>query len=273
MSTLATGGLVIASEVMKHVREHPETVNATWDMLSSLLKKKKRVIVTGMKWAGKTVLCDFLSGAGYREGYIPPDASIQQEDSRMPRPKGLEGFILSTIPGDEALPRRQALDDLLGAEIAGVLHVVSNGYVAPRSGLARGILEDEYPTIEDLRRARLNEEVDDLRNTLRALEEHWRRVKRPFWFLLVLGKTDLWMRTQREVFDYYLKSSSFADELSAFRTRIGVLNLDLRFAVAATVHEDFIWTADQARVESALPTEQRDAYIHLLRAQLYQLVR
>ncbi|MFO7567415.1 MAG: hypothetical protein R6X02_32530 [Enhygromyxa sp.] len=274
MSDLAVKGLVLGTEVVKYVRDHPQTVNATWDMISALLKKRKRVVVTGMKWAGKTVLCDFLTGKGYEEGYVPPDSSVRQEDARMPRPKGREGFVLSTIPGDDSLPRRSSLDELLGGgeTITGVMHVVSNGFVAPRSGVARELMERDHATVDELRTAMLDAEVENLGETLRALEAYWLRTRRPLWLLIVLTKTDLWSLTQREVFEHYTRKSRFARDLSALRARIGSLNLDLRWTVAATVQEDFVWTKRQARVESALSKEQRDAYVRLLRAQLYELV-
>jgi hypothetical protein len=267
-------GLVVGTEIVKYAREHPQVVNATWDMISALLRKKKRVVVTGMKWAGKTVLCDFLTGKGYNEGYAPPDASVRQEDARMPRPKGGDAFVLSTVPGDTSLPRRKSLDELLGGDtpVSGVMHVVSNGFVAPRSGVAREIMERDLPSIAELREAMLGAELDDLKETLRVIEEYWLRTRRPLWLLIVLGKTDLWSECQRAVFEYYTQASEFARETSALRACVGSLNLDLRWAVAATVQEDFAWAGGQAKVESSLSREQRDAYVRLLRTQLYELV-
>lgn len=101
----------------------------------------------------QTVLCDFLSGKGYEEGYVPPDSSVKQEDARIRGSKARESFVLSAIPGDRSAPRRKSVAELLGGRkpVSGVLHVVSNGFAAPRTGVMRELTEQEHPTIDELR--------------------------------------------------------------------------------------------------------------------------
>jgi len=122
---------------------------------------KKNIVFTGLGGAGKTVLFDFLSGQGFKQGYKPPRPSQSVEKGKVR--KANRKMAISVLPGQMDSPRLQGISEIFldKKTVDGVIHVVCNGFVDVRDPTAREffIKEQNLETIEELRQVQLREEL------------------------------------------------------------------------------------------------------------------
>jgi hypothetical protein len=106
-------------------------------MASTIWKKlfgtKTCLAFTGMSGAGKTVLFDHLSGRAFEQGYQSPLRSQKMEQGDIT--SEAQKLKVHVVPGQDAQPRRHALDGLFDGKgrVEGVVHVVCNGFATVRS--------------------------------------------------------------------------------------------------------------------------------------------
>lgn len=263
--------LALLQDGAEYVARNPVRTKSTVKRWIQLLQNKKpRVLVTGSKSAGKTVLADFLSGVAYKKGYTPPGASTKVETSKV---AGNPTLLLETVPGDRSVKRSSALHKL-GAgktKIDGVLHVLANGYSLPRGELARDAALARYPTLADLVQANRGHEAEDLRTTLHDLRNYWVAKRRPFWVLIALTKADLY--DDRGRVDAVRRLQSGGDlftPLKEFQEQVGSDNVDIHVAVTACWPDPFVWGRE--RIESSYDRSTMEHHVELVRRQLTDLV-
>ena len=74
---------------------------------------KQHLVFTGLGGAGKTVLRDFLSGDGFKQGYKPPKPSQAVEKGKVSRDlKPKKRMAISVLPGQIDSPRLQGISDI-----------------------------------------------------------------------------------------------------------------------------------------------------------------
>jgi hypothetical protein len=267
----AQTALALLQQGAEYVARNPVQTKTTVKRWLGLLQNKKpRVLVTGNKSAGKTILADFLSGIAYKKGYAPPGVSTKVETSKVP---GNPTFMLETIPGDRSIKRSSALHKL-GAgktKVDGVLHVIANGYLLPRGELARNAALARYPTLAELVRANRMDEAEDLRATLHDLRSYWVAKRKPFWVIIALTKADLYDDEGRVDAVRRLQSGGdLFNPLREFQDQVGALNVDIHVAVTACWPDPFVWGKE--RLDSSYDRARMEHHVELIRRQLCDLV-
>ncbi len=121
---LAAAGAGLASTAAAALTAAP-------DGLARLIGRRYPTIaVTGMTGVGKTALIDRLTKRSPTEGAEVGSATMEKRTRR--RVRG-HGFRFRVVPGDNAATRLGALDAVFHDDpVAGVVHVVANGYATPR---------------------------------------------------------------------------------------------------------------------------------------------
>jgi GTPase SAR1 family protein len=228
---------------------------------------KRRIVFTGLSGAGKTVLLDFLTGKGFKQGYQPPKPSQSLEkgklsaDLKKDKPK----MALSVVPGQDDFPRLQSLDEIfLGKKgVDGVIHVVSNGFIEERSSEARNVLikERNLQTVEDLRQYQLKRELQDLHETCEIVRKSIHKHQKPKWFLVAVTKVDLFYDKLDEARAYYSPNgkSKFARRLKELQIQVGTDNFRWKAVPVCAWLKDFQWNGETRK--SVLKVDERDHFI------------
>lgn len=228
---------------------------------------KKRIVFTGLSGAGKTVLLDFLTGKGFKQGYQPPKPSQSLEKGKLSADlkKDKPRMALSVIPGQDDSPRLQSLDEIfLGKKgVDGVIHVVSNGFIDVRSPDARNFLikESNLQTIEKFRQFQLKKELADLNETCEIIRKSIHKHQKPKWLLIAVTKADLFYDKLNEAREYYSPNgkSKFAKRLKDLQIQVGTDNFRWETVPVCTWLKDFEWNNEKQ--PSVLKVEERDHFI------------
>lgn len=243
-----------------------------------ILEVTAPVLVTGIKSAGKSVLWDFLTGAAYDEGYMPPDTSADVQEGKL-KGQGSRGKRVSAIviPGErESHARQDAFERYFnsrGSEISGLIYVVCAGFAKPRSGDAAAHLLRKHPELISFVDEKRREELADLDKTCHELESYWRKHRKPLWMLVVTAKADLYQDQLDNISEHYCPggSGAFARRLEQLQFDVGRLNLTIDSAAVSCLPENFVWGG--STVESRLDASARRAYVARLRTRIHDLCR
>jgi hypothetical protein len=224
---------------------------------------KKNIVFTGLGGAGKTVLLDFLTGQGFKQGYKPPRPSQSVEKGKIRQAK--RKMAISVLPGQMDSPRIQAINEIFQGKKAvdGVIHVVCNGFIDVRSQTAREffVKDQNLKTIEDFRQVQLREELRDLGETCEILRQSIQKHQKPKWLLIAVTKVDLFYDKLDVVRAYYSPngSSEFAERLKILQTQVGTDNFRWGTVPVCAWLDDFEWNNE--KVPSVLKPDQRDHYL------------
>ena len=176
-----------------------------WSSLMVKLKGRKATIVfTGLAGAGKTQLLDRLTGKTEKANYAPPGRSPKVEkggkkvgkDALRDEPK--KRLAYAVIPGQSSTVRQKAFDDLFSGktDIAGIVHVVSSGLPTLRTREAIQILKEQHVgDVATYRQYQLQQEVEDLDETCKAVERYMIAARKPLWLFVAATKIDLFLDT------------------------------------------------------------------------------
>lgn len=252
--TIPTAGL----EAYKHREEIASIIDR---LVSTLRGEKSIVAVTGMPGVGKSVLLDHLSGAALKADYVPPGHSRKVERG-IRRAQRLR-ILFRAIPGQQSPVRVQGLDDLFNAKrpVAGLLHVVANGYSQLRSSFAKDQLEEEM-TLAQYQQIRREAEINDLRATLNYVRGAMLRHKRPFWVVVAVNKADLFASPAQlaDAQEHYTRKGGFLEALEEFVDQVGEDNAQWEALPVSTWSETFQWRDEEIR-----PALDRAQQLHTLR--------
>jgi hypothetical protein len=230
--------------------KHRDEIRGIWKRLNNRLRGDRSIVaVTGLSGVGKSVLVDHLTGRAASETYAPPGPSRLLEKG-LRRAKGLR-LLLRTIPGDPSRIRVEAFDELFNAKepVAGLVHVVANGYSSIRSGYARTQLESRYHDLDAFRAAQQEAEIDDLRLTLDSVRGTMRRHRTPFWVLVAVNKADLFADPSSfsaAEAHYTDPNGAFSRVLSEFADNVGHDNVQWELVPVSAWSETFAWKASVA---------------------------
>ena len=133
------------------------------DKARELLDRRRPIVaVTGLAGVGKTVLTFQLCAA--KRDYRPVrNASVVVEQVSMRT--GLHGVQFRVVPGGHGASRSRGLDELFYEKpVAGVVHVVANGFTTPRPDDI-GQRSTASMSIAEHREHQRQLEVEDLRDT------------------------------------------------------------------------------------------------------------
>ena len=167
-----------------------EEISGVWKgLLNKILGKHSQLAMTGMPGSGKSVLLDHLSGKAFDAKYKLPETSAQVERETLRRSG--QRLALAVLPGQSTASRLQGINDLFldKKRVRGVIHLVSFGYTETRSPFAVEAMRSQ--ALDDLRSARLEEELNDLEATCSTIRSYWNRHHEPIWMIIAANKVDL----------------------------------------------------------------------------------
>jgi len=244
-----------------------ERLRAIYDgILSKFLGDKYQLAVTGAAGAGKTVLMDYLAGDAHRADYKPPGTSQAIGHGRVPT-KG-KRIALSVIPGQDRRPRLEAMDEIFGSNrpVAGVIRVVSNGFITSRSSVSRqNLITRGVSTLKQYREHQRDLELEDLDQTLHEMRRSLRTHRKPAWLIVAVAKCDLYSDDLHDAKCYYSPEGEgqFVERLQKFLEQVGSDNFRWEACPVSAWLEHFEWNQETAGARILPP--QRDLLLHQFR--------
>ncbi len=235
---------------------------------------KRRFVFTGLSGVGKSVLCDFLTGKGFEQGYLPPQPSQSVEKGKLSKTlkKDKPRIAISVLPGQDDFPRLQGLDEIfLGKKgVDGVIHVVSNGFIDERSSVTREFLikENRLQTIQQFRQYQLKKELADLDATCEIIRKSIHKHQKPKWLLVAVTKADLFYDKLEVARVYYSPNgkSKFAKRLKELQIQVGTDNFRWETVPVCAWLDDFEWNNEKQ--PSVLKVDERDHFIATFAAEM-----
>ncbi len=237
---LAAAGAGLASTAAAALTAAP-------DGLARLIGRRYPTIaVTGMTGVGKTALIDRLTKRSPTEGAEVGSATMEKRTRR--RVRG-HGFRFRVVPGDNAATRLGALDAVFHDDpVAGVVHVVANGYATPRrvAGITGGAQAD--------RAQQLAAELEDWTVTAHRIAAMAVRREHPTWLVIAVTKCDLYADEVEAVVRSYSPGSGtpFGDKLDELRALAGAAKLSIDVLPVCAPAKDKRCTAYLSRFEARL---------------------
>lgn len=205
------------------------------------------VAITGMTGVGKSALADRLA----RRAGAPTNSEVGSAtmERRTRRGSRLHGFRFRVVPGENAATRLGALDDVFHDEpVAGVLHVVADGFATPRrpagtTGVAQRTREEQ-----------LAAELEDWSITAHRIAAMAVRREHPTWLIVAVTKADLFPDEVDEVVRYYSPGgdSPFAKKLDELRQLAGAAKLSIDVLPVATQGDKKVSNTMLARLEQRM---------------------
>jgi GTPase SAR1 family protein len=246
--------------VAKEAYDNREAIATNWDKFRKFFDGKNTTIaVTGLPGAGKSVLCDYLTGEAYKRDYQKPGKSEKLEKGIVST-KSLN-IRLATVPGQDSPNKLQALDELFDQDspIDGVIYVVANGFTNVRSAFAQELLAKKNSLVL-YRESQFAQEIEDLGNICELIRKSIRRSGRPKWLLVAVTKIDLYyddIETARD--RYYRGESDFSARIQRLSNQVGSDNFTWDAFPVCSSLDDFI--LGKETVISKFKEEQRSYYI------------
>ena len=238
--------------------KHREEIMSLWAKIEAkLFGERKTIAFTGHAGVGKTVLFDHLTGKAFAQGYKPPGESVREEDEQISAVH--KRILLATIPGQQTGPRFKAIDNLFRGQssVDGVVHVVANGFIEPRSDdLRKDLIFKGVDTLAKYREVQISSELQDLEQTCAIVREALRTHRKPTWLLVAVTKLDLFYDDVGSIRSYYSPEnlgSAFAQRLNRLRNQVGEDNFRWLTVPVCCRPEPFTWNADT--VQPQLGTE------------------
>ena len=239
-----------------------------WKSLMIKLKGKKATIVfTGLPGAGKTQLLDRLTGKTEKAGYVSPGRSVKVEkagkkvskDAIRDEPKKRMAYVV--IPGQSSTVRQRSFDDLFSGKthIAGVVYVVSSGLPTVRTREEMHALKSQHIIdVATYRQYQLQQEVEDLDETCKAIERYMVATHNTMWLFVVATKIDLFFNTlDQDLTIYEQASSPFVERLRQLQNRVGSLNFDCELVAVSAWNADFNYNGEKLTSQME-PTQQKE---------------
>ncbi len=143
----------------------------------------------------------------------------------------------------------------------GVIHVVCNGLCETRSPVVREALLRERPTLAEYQALCKELEVDDLKQTLKLLEELQHQHRKPCWMIVAVTKCDLFANQLEDVRRDYDPDTSgeFVSVLREFSRHVGTKYFRWVSLPVCSVLESFTWGSEYLNPQ--LSADQRDAML------------
>jgi hypothetical protein len=243
----------------KQTYENRHTIQHYWTRLKAYLDTgATQVVVTGHPGAGKSVLVAQMHGRARDLAFDVPGESRQVEVDAIQL--GDWTKLVRVLPGQtghRTAGEIEAFQD--NASLAGVIHLVDFGFVAPRdSVLAEALLnQDGIDTIEKLRKHNLRIELESLRLLLADIRKLRKSNNAPKWLIIAVNKVDLFNNTLNQALAHYHPAglSEFSKVLRDFRNEIGSANFGIYIVPVCAYETNFSWNNEE--VESALDAQQQ----------------
>jgi len=232
-------------------------------------RRRPAVAVTGLAGVGKTVLTFQLCAT--KRDYRPvKSASVVVEQVSMRT--GLTGVQFRVVPGGHGASRSRGLDELFYEKpVAGVVHVVANGFTTPRPADI-GERPSTPPTVAEHREHQRHLEVEDFRDTAHHIATLVRRRSAdPIWLIIAVVKTDLLAADDEDPLEHYWRDpdSPFVQQLQKLRREVGERNLTLDIVTVSSVRQDFVLGSET--VPSSGSNADRDTSLDALAERIRQM--
>ena len=259
-------------------RKHIESISSG---IRRLLRRDARIVITGVHFVGKTVLFDWLSGkTGVH--YKNPGPSGGEEHGKLISPN--RGIKYIVLPGQEGAFRNDALDRVFRSRefLDCWIHVVSNGYTKPHDETACRLLVRDFgvDTIEKLRKVRMEEELENLRQTADVVRRAVRCRRRhrgtpPLRAIVAATKADLWADKAEEAADYYSPHADtpFAEMLRTLQRQMGEDFFQWTALPVCSTLDAFVWNSVSVGCKLSQPDHNRRAMINNMLEQIETVVK
>jgi hypothetical protein len=199
----------------------------------------ERIVVTGMRGAGKSVIYKALVGL-IDERYRKTSESkrVEGHKVRIAKDRTKIRAKISVLPGQrDSPPRCREVERVFkhGNYPVGVVHVVCWGFDEvwdhdARPGILRSAANRRKPA--DLGGVsaylRTTQELEDFTRTIRLLKDAWEGRTDEIWFIIAVTKCDLYWDQIWDVGKYYIPGSA-PDVDSPFGKELRSLMADLEF--------------------------------------------
>jgi hypothetical protein len=264
--------------VLSAAIEKREEIATVWRQVQQALGLKQSLVaITGLSGSGKSTLIDDFEGKTGIAGYKPPNTSLDTDEGKVGSRRTRRVKLLA-IPGVNATARTTSINEVFeGKPLAGIIHVVSDGYPLIRESVAREqMIQDRVGSPADLRELSLHEEVEDLAFVGELVRRHFAKHRKRLFFSVLVNKYDLYHHGAggaEVVRKHYhlLGSSRFGTELASLRAIIGSDNLLVDTDPIAAWPEKFEWNGHV--VDSRLSREDRDILSIRYLKKLTEMVR
>ncbi len=244
--------------------EHRDKIRSAWNAIRTLLTRKHGSVgITGMSGVGKTVLLDFLTGAGFEQGYTPPEGKSEAPESgRLDRTA--KKILLTTVPGQDFGPRYAAIEELFEGDnpVDGVVHVVAMGFAQVREEIARELFSEEgLTTTAQYCQYQVEQELRDLDETCEIIRASIRRSRKPSWMIVVATKIDLYHSNVDDARTYYStdRKRKFVPLIQTLLSKVGADNFRWKALPVCSYLTDFEWNGETT--PSTLGINERDHYL------------
>jgi GTPase SAR1 family protein len=246
--------------VAKDAYENREEILTHWDKFRKFFENKETTIaVTGLPGAGKSVLCDYLTGKAYQRDYQKPGKS---EDLEKGKVSGKKLTInLRIVPGQDSPKKLEAFDTLFDQDspVDGVIHVVANGFTTSRSSFAQEIASTGN-NLAIYRESQFRAEIEDLNHVCDLIRKSIRTSKKPKWLLVAATKIDLYYDSIETARDrYYVGESEFTERIQKLSNQVGSDNFSWDALAVCSSLNDFV--LGKKTIISKFREEQRNYFI------------
>ncbi|SDI77352.1 hypothetical protein [Variovorax sp. OV700] len=220
---------------------------------------RTQVVVTGHANGGKSILVAQMHGRArdWIAEELPRESRMVEVDAIS---LGEWAKLVRVLPGQTGYRTHGEIEAFEGnEELEGVIHVVNFGYVHPRNPVVAEALikNDGLDTVEKLRAANLDSEIQTLTALLTDVRKAHVRHRRPKWLVIAVNKVDLFADRRDEALRFYHPSGqgAFSKVLREFQNEVGQNNFPIYVLQACAFETAFNWNG--ATIDSGLKKQEQ----------------
>ena len=145
--------------------------------------------------------------------------------------------------------------------VDGVIHVVCHGHISLRTEEMENIKQQGIGTLQQFAEYQRQQEVAELEEVLRYIEQSYTKQQKPKWMLVAVAKYDLYSNQAQEMSEYYSNTShsDFVSLLQKHSGQVGTNNFRWEAVPVCTYLDAF--TYDSGTIKPQLTEPERDHFL------------